>query len=172
MFESEKIKQELAERRDREIDTLIDRFDMENKCSLTRQEIHKIVRRGMILNNLAYILADVVNTLLMDMEDEIGKFGVALSRQDKHNFKQMMMYIRGAKEWSEKCALPIYEIKDADNACYDSDWWHNLILLIDSRTGDDARKSNLLLEFLLNMPEEEDLFHITYNDFKRPVKQP
>lgn len=172
MSEIEKIKDEREKMRDAEIGALIDRYDMESKCSLTRCQIHKIVRRGMVLNNLAFILADVVNTLLMDMESEIGRFGVVLSYSDKYNFNQMMTHIRAAKKWAEKSALPMYHIKDADNACYDSDWWHSMILLIDDRTGDDARKTNLLLEYLLNMPPGDDLFHITYNDFKRPVKQP
>jgi len=153
--------------RDREIDALIDKYDMTSRCSLTREQIHRKVLRGMVLNNLSFILADVVNTLVMDMESELSVFGIGLSQQEKYNFKQMFTHLQAARKWSEKCALPIYALKETDNACADSDWWHNLILLIDDRLGDDCRKTNMFLEYLLAMPSEVDLFKIKYDDFKR-----
>ena len=50
-----------------EIDAMIDRFHMTEKCSLSREAIHKKVQRGMVLNNIAYVLADAANSALMDM---------------------------------------------------------------------------------------------------------
>lgn len=150
-----------------EIDAMIDRFHMTEKCSLSREAIHKKVQRGMILNNIAFVLADAANSALMDMESELAPLGVGFNQQDKYNFKQMFSHAEAAKKWAEKCAIPIYEIADADDACADSDWWYNMILLIDDRLGDDNRKTNMLLEYILAMPSEIGLFNITYNDFKR-----
>ena len=150
-----------------EIDAMIDRFHMTEKCSLSREAIHKKVQRGMVLNNIAYVLADAANSALMDMESELATLGVGFNQQDKYNFKQMLSHVEAAKKWAEKSALPIYEINDADDACADSDWWYNMVKLIDDRLGDDNRKTNMLLEYILAMPSEICLFNVTYNDFKR-----
>lgn len=159
-------KEERQAKVDADIEAMIDRFDMTTKCGLSREAIHKKVQRGMILNNLAFVLADAANSALMDMEEELSGLGVAFSQNDKYNFKQMLSHVTAAKKWAEKSALPIYEIKDADDACADSDWWYNMIKLIDDRLGDDVQKTNMLLEYVLAMPSEIGLFKITYNDFK------
>lgn len=150
-----------------DIEAMIDRFDMTRKCNLSREAIHKKVQRGMILNNIAFVLADAANSALMDMESELKCLGVAFGQQDKFNFKQMLSHVEAAKKWAEKSALPIYDIPDADDACADSDWWYNMVLLIDDRLGENSRKTNIFLEYLLAMPSEIGLFNITYNDFKR-----
>lgn len=160
-------KQERIAKRDAEIDGMIDKYDMERKCSMSRAAIHKSVERAMVLNNLAFVLADAANTFLMDCESELGRFGVCFGQQDKYNFRQMLSHLNAAKKWAQKSALPIYGISDADDACADSDWWYSLLKLIDDRLGDDPRKTNMFLEYLLNMPSEVGLFKVTYDDFKR-----
>lgn len=149
-----------------EIDAMIDRFHMTEKCSLSREAIHKKVQRGMILNNIAFVLADAANSALMDMESELAPLGVSFSQSDKYRFNMMLNHVKAAKKWAESSALPIYEIADADDACADSDWWYNMIKLIDDRLGDDNRKTNMFLEYVLAMPSEIGLFNVTYNDFK------
>jgi hypothetical protein len=152
--------------RDAQIDAMIDRFDMEKRCGLSREEIHRKVRKSMVLNNLAFVFADAANTFLMDAEDSLKGIGVAFTHKDRYNFSQMMKALGSARAWAAQSALPIYNIPDVDDACADSDWWHNLFLLIDDRLGDDARKTNMFLEYLLAMPSAVGLFDITYDDFK------
>lgn len=160
-------KEDRIQKRDMEIDMMIDRFSMTSKTNLSREQIHKKICRAMILNNLAFTLADASNSFLMDCESELSKFGVLLEREDKFNFNQMLHHIKKARYWSGRCSLPIYKIPESDDACADSDWWYNLLLLIDDRLGDDSRKTNMFLEFLLQMPSEIGLFDVTYDDFKR-----
>lgn len=160
-------KEERIQKRDEQINAMIDRFDMTSKCSLSREAIHKKVQRGMVLNNLAFVLADAANTFLMDMESELAPLGVGFRQEDKYNFNQMLSHVKAARKWAEKSALPIYEMSEAYDACADSDWWYHMIKLIDDRLGDDRRKTNMLLEFILSMPSEVGLFNVTYNDFKR-----
>ena len=160
-------KEEIEKKLYDDIEAMIDRFDMTRKCNLSREAIHKKVQRGMILNNIAFVLADAANSALMDMESELKGLGVAFGQSDKYNFKQMLSHVEAAKKWAEKSALPIYDIPDVDDACADSDWWYHMILLVDDRLGDNRQKTNLLLEYLLAMPSEIGLFKITYNDFKR-----
>lgn len=159
--------EERIKKRDADIDAMIDRFNMTEKCNLSREQIHRKVQRGMVLNNFAFILADAANTALMDMETELKPLGVAFSQKDKQNFNEMMKHVVAAKKWAEKSALPIYEISEAQDACADSDWWYNFLKLVDDRIGDNAQKTNLLLEYLLNMPKEVGLFDVRYEDFKQ-----
>lgn len=161
-------KEERVKKRDQEIDAMIDRYDMERYCDMTREQIRRCVQRGMVANNLAFVLADTANTFLMDCEGDLRKLGVGFGYNDKYNFNQMMRHITAARKWAAKSALPIYELKEeTDDACADSDWWYHMARLIDDRLGDDRRKTNMLLEFLLQMPSEVGLFKVTYDDFKR-----
>ena len=160
-------REERERKRDAEIDEMIDRFHMTKKCSMSRDAIHRAVERGMVLNNLAFVLADACNTFLMDCENELKRFDVAFGQTDKYNFRQMLSHISAARKWAEKSALPIYDIPDADDACADSDWWYSFIKLVNDRTGENLSKTNLLLEYVLNMPSEMNMFDVKYNDFKR-----
>lgn len=160
-------KEERDKKRDAEIDEMIDRFHMMKKCNMSREAIHKAVEKGMVLNNLAFVLADACNTFLMDCENELKRFDVAFGQTDKYNFRQMLSHISAARKWAEKSALPIYDIPDADDACADSDWWYSFIKLVNDRTGENLSKTNLLLEYVLNMPSEMNMFDVKYNDFKR-----
>lgn len=154
-------------RRDASIDELIDRYDMERKCGMSRDELRRRVQRSLVYNNLAFICADVANSFLMDCEHELKRFGVAFRHDDRRNFRQMLDHIRAARTWSAKSAFPIYEIEERDNACAESDWWYNMMKLIDDRTGDNRQKTNMLLEWLLAMPSEVGLFDVKYDDFKQ-----
>ena len=154
------------ERREREIEALIERFDMERKCSMSREQIRAAVLRSMVLNNFAFICADLANTFLLDCEHELKRFGVVFRHGDKYNFNQMLTHIHAARKWSAKSTLPLYEIEDKDNACAESDWWYSLMKLIDDRIGSNNRKTNMFLEWLLAMPSEENIFDVTYDDFK------
>ena len=160
-------KEERQAKIDAGIEAMIDRFDMTTKCNLSREAISKKVKRGMILNNLAFVLADAANSALMDMESELTSLGVAFNQSDKYNFKQMLSHVDAAKKWAEKSALPIYKADYSEDMCADSDWWYNMIKLIDDRLGEDKRKTNMFLEYLLAMPSEIGIFDLTYNDFKQ-----
>lgn len=157
---------ERIEIRDKKIYEMIDRFEMEKKCSFSREYLYKKVLRAMVLNNLAFVIADVANTLLLDCEHELEPFGAVFDKTDKYNFKQMLKCVRDARRWAEKSAMPLYEIPDSEDALSDSDWWYNLIKLVDDRLGDNRIKTNMFLEWLLNMPSTVKLFDITYDDFK------
>ncbi len=154
-----------------EIDTMIDRYNMEKRCGKTRNELRTEIRKSMLQNNLAFILADVANWFLLDCEASMRELGVAFDGRDKKNFSMMKSKITEARKWASMSALPLYHLEngESDNAMYDSDWWYKLIKLVDDRLGDDPRKTNIFLEFLLNMPSEVGLFNVTYEDFKRKV---
>lgn len=162
-------KEERIQQRDAEIDAMIDKFDMTSKCSMTREQIHRRIVRSMVCVNLAHVLADVANTLLMDAEAEMKPMQVSFCRDDKYNFKQILQHITSAKKWAEKSSFEPYKTKEADLFAQDSDWWYNIVRLIDDRTGDNVLKTRQVLEWLLNMPTEMNLFKIELKDFQRSL---
>lgn len=153
------------------IDATIERYRMVEKTGIDKDVIRRLIRKATLCNNMAYILADVCNTFLMDCEGILSKFDVCFDKSDKYNFRRVLEHVRAARKWSEKASSPLYGLSgdQSDLACADSDWWYNLIKLLDDRLGEDARKTNMFLEFVLSMPSEIGLFDVKYEDFKHSV---
>ena len=162
-------KEEKIRQRDAEIDQIIDRFDMTEKCGLTREQIHQRVIKGMVSTNMAHVMADAANSLLLDAEDVLKPMQVCFSREDKYHYKQMLDHITAAKKWAAKSAFEPYQTKEADLFAQDSDWWYNIIRLIEDRTGDNVMKTKQVLQWLITMPSEMNLFKIKMSDFKRSL---
>jgi hypothetical protein len=123
---------------------------------------------AMTTNSLAYILADAAETFLMDCENALAKFDRHLLKEVKQNFRQMNRQVHAARLAAKKAAHPMYVTDSGftNDACIDSDWWYNFMKLVDDRIGTNKQKTQLLLEFLLNMPSEgEGLFNPQFKDF-------
>ena len=55
-----------------------------------------------------------------------------------------------------------------DGAGTESDWWYNLILLVEDRTGTDEMKTRQLIRWVSTMPSQMHLFDsINTKDFLR-----
>ena len=154
--------------RDERINSLIDELRLDERCSLGRDEIYRRLMKANVLLNIAYVLADATHSALLDVEGELRLIGAGLLKEDKYNYKQMMHHLSMARKWAQKSVAPIYATPDDVDFGCDSDWWYNMIKLIEDRTGDDQRKTHLLLEFLLGMPSELGVFEkIDYSSFAR-----
>jgi hypothetical protein len=149
-----------------EVDGMIDRFSMESVTGMSRDKIRRLVLRGMVSNNLAFVLADVAHSFLMDCEGDLSRLGVCFGHADKYNFNQMLFHLRAAMKWAKKSALPMYGICDSADACASSDWWYAFVKLVDDRVGSDYGKTKSLLDLLLGMSREEGLYDVTFDDFK------
>ena len=159
----------MTKKYDEELDAIIDRFHITEKCDLTREQIHLRVKKGMVCISLAHVLADAANTLLKDAEFYLNPLEVSFERQDKQNYKRMLKAMAAAKKTAAECAFQVYQTNDVDYFAFDSDWWYQVILLINDRVGENKRKTNIVLEWLLNMPSEINLFNnIKKNDFEHP----
>lgn len=162
-----KNKEEWTEERRRAYDEIIDKYDMTRRCAMSREAIYRRVERAMVSLNLAHIMSDVVNSLVLDVEDQLKPMCVAFARQEKYNFKQMLEHVKAAKKWAERSTFEAYIHDDADLFCDESDLWYNLVRLIEDRTGADKRKNRMLIEWLVNMPSELNVFNIKEEDFMR-----
>lgn len=162
-------KDEIEAKQRSEIDAMIDKFKMTDKTSLTREQIHLRIRRATVTSNLALVLADVVNTLLMDTEADLKIFGAIFRHDEKWKYNQVVKHLRDAKKISGFICADTYKSAEADLFAEDCDWWYNLIRVIEDRTGDNIQKTRMLLEFVINMPSEMNMFNVKYKDFKRTL---
>ena len=148
-----------------------DDFIADNKLvertQLSKDTLRKIVKKAMIANNFAFIFADVVDSFIIDCNRCLSKFDKSFSHESKKNFNEMMKHLIAAKKCSEKLCKPMYQSACINSMCDDSDWWLSFIKLVDDRTATNSQRKQLLLEFLLNMPDGDSPYKVTFNDFKK-----
>lgn len=85
--------------------------------------------------NLAYVLTDVVETLLYDLRSEMGKQGYELRHDAKRNFNTAIAAIRKLKQDVDKTQFSTQE-----NFGNDSDCLLAFIRLLVDRCGDDDKE--------------------------------
>lgn len=106
--------------------------------------------------NVALLLVDVVDGLLLDAEKTLENHGKALSYSHKVNWRKLRAIFRKFREYVKICSRPIYEHEDVDDCVRDSDDWRDIIELIMDRIGENRR--NELIHFLR---QYESLYGIT-----------
>lgn len=147
------------------IDNFIAVHNLDKKTDIPSDQLKRIVERSLLSNALAFIFADVANSFLLDCQHDLEKFKDGFSRETKQACNNLYKSVKAARYWSERLTTPMYHDKDVDALCIDSDWWMAFAKLVTDRIGIDGRKTQMLLEFLLNMPEGDSPFHVTMNDF-------
>ena len=148
------------------LDEFINEHHLTEHTSMPIERIRLLVNRAMTANNLAFILADVINSFMLDCESDLAHFDKCFSQKARKNFKLMRQNIKAARKWAQELSNPIYHSVVTDSLCSDSDWWYALVKLIDDRVSDNAQRCNQFLEFLLNMPEGSSPYKTTLEDFK------
>lgn len=160
VFQTEKEKQEFAEQV-----SFYKGHLMENNPALSEDKATLLARRAISNINISFILADVLNTFLSDAEGALKQMGMMLSREDKHRFMLLQKSIKSARIMAGACARPLYGMKDADDACSCSDWYYHFLQLVETRVT-DGRKTRMLLEFLMTMPDEDCIYDVNWDDFR------
>ena len=111
-----------------------------------------------ILTNLAYLMGDVTNTLMMDAEWKVKQLGFNLKQDCKRKLKQAVADIARAKRSWANFTTEMYELKDADKACEDSDFFADLVLLIADRVGDDDKRQKMVKNMLLRLKSKSHIY--------------
>ena len=112
----------MEEKRERdELDDVIDRCNMIQTTGKSREELHRMVEKATICLNMAYCLADVCETLVMDAESILRPFGATFEREDKLRFKQLTKSLEDVQKCTKRTTLPLYTHKDADDFAEDCD---------------------------------------------------
>ena len=93
--------------------------------------------RAGIKFTLAFTMADVINTLLMDVEEDlkIARPGMKLKHEDKKNFSLLLDYLNKAKTQAAIISQIIYKDQNADFAVADSDYIYELLLTVIDKCG-------------------------------------
>lgn len=148
-------------------DAMIESLHLVEATGLTHDELRTIVRRALIGLNLSYVLADVINSLLIDVEDELAKIRVPYDDRDRSYFKELKKLVSASRKWALRATRGLYHHQDADDFAGESDWWYNIIRLIEDRTGEDELKTKQVLQWLTTMPSVMGLFKVKMKDFRR-----
>ena len=136
------------------------------RIPLTKEESEKILNDAFTLANIAYILSDTVHSYFLDATSKFAVLGVELKDEDKHHFLEMKKYAERAQFHSKQLAKHIYDMEESEDALRDSDWFYNLIKLVQDRLGEDKVKTHQFLEYLSMMPSE-GTFKVGIEDFQK-----
>lgn len=111
-----------------------------------------------ILTNLAYMMGDVTNTLMMDTEFRVKQLGFNLKHDCKRRLKQAVEDTARAKRSWQAFAAEMYQLKDAEQACDDSDFFADIVLLIADRVGDNAERQEMVHKMIYRMKSQVDIY--------------
>ena len=111
-----------------------------------------------ILTNIAFLMADSMDTLLMLAEGRIHKAGFHLKFDSKRRYKIMAEAIRRARKATRDFSAEMYEIGEVDKACEECDWFADITLLVWDRVGDSEELMRKLRDTLLAMPSKMDIY--------------
>ena len=68
---------------------IIDHFKLDQVTGKTRDELCKQIEKALVSLNLSYVLADVVDTLMLDCESIMRELSVEYEDPAKSYFKEM-----------------------------------------------------------------------------------
>lgn len=147
------------------IDDIIDKYKVIEKTGMTREELHKQIFKATTCMSLAYMLTDVADSLLMDADSIFKPFRISLKFQERMQLNKVGSSIAAARRGIKELTGGIYR-SQGDAFATDADWWYNAIRLLHDRTGESLFKTRQVLEWLINMPSEMNMFtKITLKDF-------
>ena len=148
----------MTEQAKEQFDKIVDALHLEQATGLTREQLHKEVGRVSVLLDLAYVLADVCDSLMLDVTDILAKVKTPLDDRDRSFFKEMKKLANATRKWAQR-ATREYDRGDTQlDLARESDWWKNLILMVEDRTGEDELKTRQVIRWLSTMPSVMQLF--------------
>ena len=111
-----------------------------------------------ILTNLAYLMGDVTNTLMMDAEYRVKQLGFNLKHDGKRRLKQAVEDTARAKRSWQAFAAEMYQLKDAEQACDDSDFFADIVLLIADRVGDNDTRQEMVRKMIYRLKSQVNIY--------------
>lgn len=148
------------------IDDAIDRCELMEHTLKSREEVHWLIKRAVTCMNLAHVLADVCETLVLDCESILRPVGAQFEREDKRNFNDMARRLRDARKACYRACKGPYSTPDGDDYAQECDWWYNMIRLLADRVGENKLKTEQVLNWICTMPSEMNMFKVKKRDFQ------
>lgn len=163
----------MTEETRKQLDQIIDALGLERATGLTREELHREVARTATMMDLCVVLADVIDSLMLDIDDacrrvKLPDIGQDWARQ-RNYFKELRKLAGATRKWAQRVTSDTRQSERDGDLAGESDWWRNMILLIEDRTGEDELKSRQVIQWLTTMPSLLGLFNIRTRDFSRLI---
>lgn len=118
---------------------------------MSEEERNKIIRVATFYTNIAYLLVDIQNTFMRDAISYLSELSHDFKFADKKRWKEAEAAVRLAKKKTEEFAQPIYNMKDVDDACEDSDYLMQCIKLIVAKTNNTEKSKQAMLKRLQSL---------------------
>ena len=113
----------------------------------------QLLRRAMFYMNNAYVLADVVNSFMIEANSTIAKMGQELTQDNKRRFNRLKKMMHDANCASRAIAKEIYHIPSENEACEDSDFLYEAVILLARKTGNSREAQQQMLDHLRQLPD-------------------
>lgn len=154
-----------------EFDIIIDKLNLERATGMSREELYRNIEKAATLMDLAVCLADVVNSLMIDVTDLADKVKVPLmSDRELSYFKELKKLANATRKWAFSITRDARHSERDGDLATESDWWYNLILMVEDRTGTDELKTKQVIQYLSTMPSQMHMFEdIRTNNFERLI---
>lgn len=148
-------------------DEIIDSLHLERATGMSREQLHKEVERVATLMDLACCMADVADSLMLDVTDILAKVKTPIDTRDASYFKELRKLANATRKWAQRATREAYQGDRGDDLARESDWWKNLVLMVEDRTGTDELKTRQIIRWLSTMPSQMGLFdNIRTKDFE------
>ena len=149
-------------------DTIIDALHLLEATGMTREDLHMNIETVAVMMDLTTVLADVIDSMLLDIDDLLAKVKTPLDDRDRSYFKEMRKLIYAARKWAQRATRETRHSERDGDLSTESDWWKNFILMVEDRTGTDELKTKQLIRWVSTMPSQLHLFDsIHTKDFLR-----
>ena len=104
------------------------------------------------INNIVFVLTDVLETNLMEMQQTFRKEGFELRHDTKRNFNTAIAAIKRLRRDLDHCSETTQE-----NFGNDSDMVNAMLLTLIDRCGDDDEFAYRMYEYIKSFPSKLDL---------------
>lgn len=124
---------------------------------MTGEERKKAYVKATILSDMAYLLADMADTALLDLDGHLRKFGACTRFEQKRAFNDMIKAIGHARARCGEVSKPIYESPNVTENCENSDLFLKVVKLMTDRLP-RGRELREFLENLHSIPSDLHVF--------------
>ena len=157
----------MTEETRQQLEGIIDKLRLELHTGLSREEIYINIERAARLMDLSVCLADVINSMMIDVTDISAKVKVSLmDDRSRSYFKELKKLANATRKWANTITRDARHSERDGDLAKESDWWYNLILMVEDRTGTDELKTKQLIQWISTMPSQLQLFDIHTKDFE------
>jgi hypothetical protein len=160
----------MTEETKQQLEGIIDSLRLERNTGMSREELIHEIDKVAILLDLSKCLADVINSMMIDVTDITAKVKLPLLDDRELSYvKELKKLVNATRKWANTITREVRHSERDGDLATESDWWYNLILMVEDRTGTDELKTRQLIRWISTMPSQLHMFDIKTRDFKRII---